>query len=600
MEQPQSALRPPTGLTPTNSPLPGHLRARDDIPPLPRPESIGIRPQAPLQHASSGSQLAELGEAAPQTFQFSHQRVNSGGSRASGGGRRFSHQRELSGSSTASGVHKSIVTPRHISSRTMAGYYDVVGELGKGSFGVVRLVSDRATTQERVCKTVSTSELAPGLLDMVRNEVELLKSLDHPHVVKLFEYVEDTDRQELVLILEYVPGGSCAELLKKSMFSLVEALVSRLIYQVLAAVAYCHAQGVAHRDVKPEHMMLTQVGLWGHPNCKLIDFGLAAFTASASSQDFVGTPEYMAPEVIDRATGDATKTDIWSIGISTIELLTGKSPFGKPLEYGSNDPVYANVRRYSSFRDIEGTLDDLRGWSMRSDEARDFAYWLLVKDPTARPTAAEAIMHPWMEQHREKRASLTREMIRSMNGYIQAHPLVRCCLLVVAARTEVQNRERLEAGFLWLDSDCDGEISSQDLAGALAKPAEWWDTADLLSVLRGSPEFDPVELIEAADLDQSGGLSFTEFVATCLYQKQDSTDGLVRRAFEALDDDRDGLVHANDVFTLFQELDFSSYALLPQDKPISMTEWCALFNEAFTQPTYQRKVVVRKKKRGWC
>lgn len=475
----------------------------------------------------------------------------------------------------------------------------MVSDLGKGSFGVVTMVKERTTSQERVQKSVSTAGLGHGVLEMVRKEVDLLCQLDHPHVVKLFEYVEDHDRQQLVLILEYVPGGSCANLLKTSWNMIQEATVSSFIYQALSALAYCHSQSVAHRDVKPEHMMLTVAGLWGQQQCKLIDFGLGAFTMSASSQDFVGTPEYMAPEVVSRTTDDATKTDVWSIGISAIELLTSTSPFGKPIELGSNDPVYANIRRYNNFADIEPLLTSLRGWTSRTEEARDFAYWLLVKDPAARPTAAEAINHPWMQEHREKRASLTRDMISSMHGYIEAHKLVRCCLYVIAARTEVPNRERLEAAFVFLDSDRDGEISSQDLAGALAKPAEWWDTSDLMSVLTGSPSFDPDALIAAADLDGSSGLSFTEFAATCLYTKQDTPDGLVRRAFEALDDDRDGQIHATDIFELFQELEFNG-GLLPEDKPISMTEWCALFNESFTQPTYQRKVVVRKKMRGWC
>lgn len=490
----------------------------------------------------------------------------------------------------------------------MAGYYDEVSVLGKGSFGVVKLVTDRATTQERVCKTVSTAGLQSGVLDMVRKEVELLRQLDHPHVVKLFEYVEDLDRQELVLILEYVPGGSCTELLKGPMFGdHPEAKISRLIYQVLAASAYCHSQGVAHRDIKPEHMMLTSVGLWGEPNCKLIDFGLAAFTVNASSQDFVGTPEYMAPEVVTLATVDATKTDIWSIGISTIELLTCKSPFGKPIELGSNEPVYSKIRRYNAFRDIEPELEASgTGWTKRSNEARDFAYWCLVKDSNHRPTAAMCLGHPWIEKQRVARSSLTKDMIRSMHGYIQAHPLVRCCLFVVAARTKVRDTEHYETAFLGLDSDCDGEISRDDLAGALKKPAEWWDTADLMSLLQlngsgnSGPQFDPAELIDAADLDQSGGLSFTEFMATCLYAKQDSDESLAKRAFDALDDDRDGQVLASDLFAIFQELEFTNNQVLPQDSPINLEKWIDLFNQEFTQPTYGRKVVVRKKRRGWC
>lgn len=353
--------------------------------------------------------------------------------------------------------------------------------------------------------------------------------------------------------------------------------------------------------------MLTSVGLWGEPNCKLIDFGLAAFTSTASSQDFVGTPEYMAPEVVTVNTKDATKTDIWSIGISTIELLTGKSPFGKPIELGSNEPVYVAVKKYNNFRSIEPALEGLSGWKSRTEEARDFAYWLLVKDPNMRPAATECLSHPWIDKQREKRSSLTKDMIRSMSGYIQAHPLVRCCLFLIAARTKLRDTEHYEAAFMALDSDCDGEISEADLASALKKPAEWWDTADLMSLLQlngssnsGSRDFKPLDLIHAADLDQSGGLSLTEFMATCLYAKQDPEESLRKRAFDALDDDRDGEVSAADLFSLFEQLEFEDNQALPQDTPINLETWLTHFNEDFTQPTYGRKVVVRKKKRGWC
>lgn len=609
-----------SGPSPQNSPPPGHLQVRGDLPPLPRPEGLRspnpshleARDLPPLSQTRSPPSSHLEARDVPPVSHFSHSRVPSGGSRHSrGGGGHFSHKRELSGSSNASGILQSNVTPCHTSSRKLASFYDDIRELGKGSFGVVWMVKERKSGQERVCKTVSTAKLQPGVLDMVRKEVELLCRLDHPYLVKMFEYSEDASRQELVLILEYVPGGSCAEALKSTVssglikgigFSTTEEIVARLIHQVLSAVAYCHASGVAHRDVKPEHMMLTkQHGLWGQPNCKLIDFGLAAFTAGASAQDFVGTPEYMAPEVLLRNAEDPTKTDIWSIGISAIEMLTKISPFGKPVELGSNEIVYNRIQKYHNFVDIERQIEHADSWTSRSAQARDFAAWVLKKDPGLRPSAQESLEHPWMVLHKDKRATLTRDMISSMQGYMDAHILVRCCLFVMAARTEVANRERLEAAFAWLDSDCDGEISEQDLAGALSKGTEWWDAPDFMSMLRGSQtSFDPADLMNAADLDYSGGLSLTEFIATCLYVKQDTTDDLVGRAFEALDDDRDGQVHASALIDMFQEMDLSAHGLLPQDKPVNIMEWRALFNEGFTQPTYQRKVVVRKTKRGWC
>merc|ERR1711908_73634 len=136
--------------------------------------------------------------------------------------------------------------------------------------------------------------------------------------------------------------------------------------------------------------------------------------------------------------------------------------------------------------------------------------------------------------HAGERESLGMEMIQSLAAYQNAPPMVRCCLYVIAARLGVPDLERFGATFLRIDKDGDGKILREDLTNALS---------DLEDGVGDSIDVDAI--LHAADLDHTGGINFTEFVAVCLYARhafQGSLDALLRQAFEALDDDRDGLV----------------------------------------------------------
>jgi len=495
----------------------------------------------------------------------------------------------------AAGLNKANITPRYTSSSAVSKKYEVVREVGRGCYGLVQLVRGRHDGRERVCKTVSTARMRPDMLEMMRKEVNLLRSLDHPHIVRLFESAEDIERQELVLVLEYMPGASCQELLDESEAPLAEALVARIIQQVLIACAYCHARAVVHRDIKPEHMMLTKPGLWsrGQQDCKLIDFGLAQRVGDAGALKLVGTPEFMAPEVVDANSRilDPLKVDIWSIGVSAIELLSGVSPFRpsdctsarrrSPTDGGSSfEPIYERIRRYKDFSYIEKVLEDAPAWQSRSLEAEDFAAQLLGRECARRPSAAYALQHPWIEKHKVAASGLTVLMRRSMAGYLAAQPLVRCCLLVIAARVLPQGElERIGATFVGVDADHDGKVSIDDLTKALALSPHWWSAEGLMGVLRSAvaqePEFDPRAVVSAADFDRSDGLSFTEFAAVCLHAEYGSGQRLARATFEAFDADHDGWLHARDVLPWFQRYEppLPRLPALPSDRPVGFEEW---------------------------
>jgi len=195
----------------------------------------------------------------------------------------------------------------------------------------VALVKERATGQERVCKVVNIAGMDPRNVELTRIEIQLLCDLDHPRVVRLYEYAEDSARQEIVMILEYLPGGDCLGLVTNSQY-IEEELISRIIYQSLVALGHCHQQGIYHRDVKLENLMLASETRGNLPDCKLIDFGLGT-RCDGHVREVLGTPAYIAPEV-KREEGYTPAADVWSLGVCAFELLTGGIlPFGKPEDY---------------------------------------------------------------------------------------------------------------------------------------------------------------------------------------------------------------------------------------------------------------------------
>jgi calcium-dependent protein kinase len=479
--------------------------------------------------------------------------------------------RDGRGEQITRGVPKHAVIHRHTNAKFVRKHYTTERKLGEGSFGQVNLVKDGRTDQRRVCKTISTQDMSSDTLAMMRAEIEVLSLLDHPNVVKLFEFADDEAQGQFVLIMEYLPGGDCLDLLLRASNSgtgiLKEEVVGKIANHLLLALCYCHSQGIVHRDVKPENMMLTARD--GQLDCKIIDFGLAV--RKKRLDNICGTPSYIAPEVIG-GLGYDSKVDIWASGITVLELLTGVKFFGCPEDdsEGALKQVIVAIRNFRDFKRQEiGKLGGLPGWP-RSKPAMEFVKRCLCVDPKQRPSAAQALSTPWIADHKDAPTAMTAEMIKSLVSYNEAPPIMRCCLYIIAARQGIPEFADFGAAFKSIDVDGDGKISAQDLASAVKGTTNWWEQG-----------VDVNGVLEAADLDHTGGLNFTQFVAACLFaqnKKEGSLDDLKRRAFEALDEDRDGSVQVEDIWTLFRERDAPLLMQLPQDRPFNMTEWMQCLN----------------------
>ncbi|KAL4066024.1 kinase-like domain-containing protein [Scleroderma yunnanense] len=211
----------------------------------------------------------------------------------------------------------------------MIGLWKVGRTIGKGSSGRVRIARHVKTRQFAAVKIVSKSTLAnkhtrtgQHMLLNIEREIVIMKLIDHPHVMRLYDVWETSS--DLYLILEYIEGGELFDYLcSNGPLSTSEAL--GYFQQIIFAVDYCHRFNIAHRDLKPENLLMDK-----EKNIKIADFGMAAWQARAKDgllQTACGSPHYAAPEIIMGKEYDGRFSDIWSCGIILFALLVGHLPF---------------------------------------------------------------------------------------------------------------------------------------------------------------------------------------------------------------------------------------------------------------------------------
>ena len=201
------------------------------------------------------------------------------------------------------------------------GDYQLMEGIGKGGYGLVYRGMNVTTGMTVAVKRVQLAGVKEAELESILMEIKLLEALSHPNIVKYLDSVQSADY--LCIILEFVENGALSSLLSKFGGVFPEPLVAHYIAQVLMGLQYLHQQGVIHRDIKGANILSTKEG-----NIKLADFGVATtLTDSRKSDSVVGTPYWMAPEIIEMSGQQSSACDIWSVGCTVLELLTGKPPY---------------------------------------------------------------------------------------------------------------------------------------------------------------------------------------------------------------------------------------------------------------------------------
>lgn len=420
--------------------------------------------------------------------------------------------------------------------RDIYDYYDITKtELGKGTYGTVQLGRIRGTKTERAIKIIEKSKVSN--FERFKLEVEIMMRLDHPSILRLYDYFEDEKR--VYLVLELCTGGELFDrIILNKYYS--EENARTIFRQMVTGIIYCHLSNVCHRDLKPENFIMISKN---DPfSLKMIDFGLSRTfgeplsdkTADSNNgsrrrrqtkavlKTKAGTPFYIAPEVLTGKYNE--KCDVWSLGVILYILLCGYPPF-----YGENNKEILEAVK-------KGKLDfSSSEWKNKSPEAIDILKRMITSHEQ-RLFPEEVLKHPWLNIHKKNTISKSslEDLYLNMTRFGQLSIFYKTTLFFITRNFFEEEISDLHKYFHLFDIKGMGGITI-DYFKLILKEA--------LDI----PEAVAEKLFKKIDIFETKVVSYTNFIAAIFPLKKFLTEDKFIQIFTLMDINRDGRLCLKDL-----------------------------------------------------
>jgi serine/threonine protein kinase len=395
--------------------------------------------------------------------------------------------------------------------------FDRVKELGTGSFGTAYLCKHKRTKEDYVVKAVKKSRVKIPVED-VEQEIMVMRQVDHPHLVRLFEWYEDTGR--VYLVLEALKGGTLKDVImqfQKLRKGLKEQWIREVTRQTMEAISYCHSLRLVHKDIKDENLMLLQQDVnFDKPFVVVIDLGIAEMfsLSDPTGQECGGTPTTMAPEVWNGCFGP--KCDVFSLGCVLYEMMAGCLPFIarslRPVQW---------IRLHKKGADFSKCT--------ASGQGKDLCKLMLTYSDIDRPSMAECMKHDWFSTDAREMKTVPPAQLQALQNFCNEAALKRTLLLEMAARLPMSRCGEIIELFEAFDANRDGTLTAEELRSAFRS----FGIQD--EKLIG-------KIFKSLDVDHDGFLSFSEFAAGVLCVFGDLVEERMHTLFMESDENSDGVL----------------------------------------------------------
>lgn len=420
--------------------------------------------------------------------------------------------------------------------------YDFREELGVGSYGRVVAAVHKKTRDRRAIKIINKLAIqSDEIRKRIMSEVEIQRKLDHPNIVKVFEFHED--EFNLYLVLELCTGGELLDSIAR-IGCLSEDQTASFMKQILSALVYLHSLNIVHRDLKLENMLLER------PNSnilKITDFGIATELKQGRTLSLmIGTINYIAPEVINKKYD--SQCDLWSCGVIMYILLSGTLPFN------------GGSKKKSMSRIVKGkyTITGNR-WDLVSDDAKSLITKLLELNPKIRLNAKSAFEYPWIQESKSPkiRSSFLETTANNLKNFRETHKFQRAVIRYITSQLLSQvDKNEFVSIFKTLDKAGNGKLTENEINPYCKKIF-----GDSFS------DSDIHQIMTRVDTDNSGYIDYSEFIAAAMDKKKLLSEEKLEAAFKAFDTDHNGKITAQELKFFLEsnvKIDISAYNKLIQ------------------------------------